>query len=72
MLWALLDDCAVFEVSKVKHADRAIRTHTGKHIPAPACSAKRDVIHLRYKQTVAHMSLSLQHVCFKGQRFNKV
>lgn len=59
MLWALLDDCAVFEVSEVKHADRAIRTHTGKHIPAPACSAKRDVIHLRYKQTVAHMSLSL-------------
>lgn len=51
VLGVFVDDSAVFEVAEVKHADRAVCSHWGKHVPAAARSTERDVIHLQCKQT---------------------
>ena len=42
----LVYDGAVLQVSQVEHPDRAVRTDTGEHVPAPACLAEGDVVHL--------------------------
>ena len=42
----LVYDGAVLQVSQVEHPDRAVRTHTGEHIPSPARLAEGDVVHL--------------------------
>ncbi len=55
VLGVFIDNSTVFEVTEVKHADRAVCSHWGKHIPAPARSAERDVIHLQSKQTARSM-----------------
>lgn len=52
VLGVFIDDSAVFEVPEVKHADRAVRSHWGEHVPTTARSAERDVIHLQRNQTV--------------------
>lgn len=54
MLWVLIDDGAVLQVTKVEHPHWAIGTHRGKHVPAPARTAEGNVVNLHKAQPQLH------------------